>query len=100
MADFFEMLMVVSFGISWPISIVKAIKSRTAEGKSILFSCFIWGGYVFGVISKLLQSSLTYVFVFYIINLVSVSVDIGLYFRNRRYDRKKDCLELEGYYEL
>ncbi len=84
------MLMVVSFGISWPISIAKALRSQTAKGKSVCFSYFIWAGYLFGIASKFLRGSLTYVFVFYVINLVSVSVDVLLYYRNRRLDRKRE----------
>ena len=84
MSEMFEMLMVLSFGVSWPISIYKSIKSRTAKGKSIVFACLIWLGYLFGITSKLCKGTLTYVFVFYVINLVSISIDIAFYFRNRR----------------
>lgn len=99
MGDFFEMLMVVSFGISWPISIFKALKSGTARGKSVVFSYLIWVGYLFGITGKLLKGNLTYVFLFYVINLVSVSVDILLYYRNRQADRKREEKE-EGYYGI
>ncbi|SHJ37884.1 hypothetical protein [Parasporobacterium paucivorans] len=87
MAEIFEMLMVICFGISWPLSIYKSLKSRTAKGKSLTFECFILIGYVFGIISKLTQSSISYVLIFYVINFISVSIDIGLYFRNARLDR-------------
>ena len=36
-----EMLMVVCFGISWPINIVKAWKARSTRGISLLFYSFI-----------------------------------------------------------
>lgn len=100
MGEFFEMLMVVSFGISWPISIFKALKSGTAKGKSVIFSYFIWAGYLFGITSKFLRGSLTYVFVFYVINLVSVSVDIMLYYRNRKLDKKREEETGERYYGI
>lgn len=92
------MLMVVSFGISWPISIVKSMKSKTAEGKSVIFSYFIWGGYIFGIVSKFLKGSLTYVFIFYVINLLSVTVDIGFYYRNRKIDETRKKAKLEERY--
>lgn len=85
-ALFFEALMVVSFGISWPISIWKSIKSRTAKGKSFVFMLFILVGYAFGIISKLAAGALTYVFIFYVINFLMVSCDILLYIRNKRLD--------------
>ena len=86
MGDFFEMLMVLSFGISWPVSIVKTWKSKSVAGKSILFSVFIWIGYVFGVSSKFIKNSINYVMFFYIANLIFVSIDILLYL----YKRKKE----------
>lgn len=99
MGEFFEMLMVVSFGISWPISIAKSLRSQTAKGKSVCFSFFILAGYLFGIASKFLRGSLTYVFVFYVINFVSVSVDILLYYRNRGLDRRREERE-EGCYGI
>ncbi len=87
MSELLEMLMVISFGISWPTSLYKSYTARTAEGKSVLFLCFILAGYLFGIGSKLVKGTITYVFVFYIINLVMVSADLALYLRNRRLDR-------------
>ena len=86
MGDFFEMLMVLSFGISWPVSIIKTWKSKSVAGKSILFSIFIWIGYVFGVSSKFIKNSINYVVFFYVANLIFVSIDILLYL----YKRKKE----------
>ncbi len=88
MAELLEAFMVVSFGVSWPMSIIKSYTAKTAKGKSLFFLCAIAFGYVCGIISKFLAASITYVLVFYIINLVMVSIDIGLYFRNRRLDKR------------
>lgn len=87
MSQFFEALMVISFGISWPISIAKSIKSKTSKGKSIIFMIFILFGYVFGIISKLVSGKITYVLVFYVINLIMVAIDTCLYVRNVRLDQ-------------
>jgi len=86
MGELFETFMVVSFGISWPLSIYKSYTSRTAKGKSLIFMVFILFGYACGIASKLLGGHITYVLAFYILNLVMVSIDLGLYFRNRRLD--------------
>ena len=88
MSQIFEALMVICFGISWPISISKSYKARTAKGKSIIFMFFIVIGYAFGIISKLSSGNITYVFVFYVLNFVMVSIDIALYFRNSAIDKK------------
>ena len=39
--DIFETLMIVSFGVSWPLSIIRSIRSKSTKGKSLLFMCFI-----------------------------------------------------------
>ncbi len=83
MPEFLEALMVIAFGISWPMNIVKSVRARTAKGKSFLFLLFIWLGYVAGIASKLISGNITYVFFFYVLNLLMVSLDMILYFRNR-----------------
>ena len=95
MIDLLEILMIVCFGVSWPVSIYKSVKSRTAKGKSLLFEVIIWLGYVFGITRKLLQLSagkaegfLFYLaLVFYVLNILEISADIILYFRNARLDK-------------
>ena len=53
--DLMEAVMILCFGLSWPISIRKSWVSRTAKGKSLFFECFIWIGYVFGIARKFMQ---------------------------------------------
>ena len=86
MSELLETAMVLSFGAAWPTSILKSLRSRTAKGKSIMFLFIIAFGYLCGVMSKFVAGNVSYVVVFYIINLLAVSIDIGLYFRNRRLD--------------
>ena len=98
MIDLFEILMIVCFGVSWPVSIYKSYTSRTAKGKSLLFEVIIWTGYVFGISRKILQirsgdagGFLFYLaLVFYVLNILEISVDIILYFRNRKLDISAD----------
>ncbi len=92
MAQHFEALMVICFGISWPASIVASVRKRTAKGKSLVFLIFVFIGYIAGVTSKLISEHLTYVFVFYVLNLLMVGTDIILYFRNRRLDAARDAV--------
>lgn len=90
-----EVVMVVSFGVSWPLSIVKSVKSKTTKGKSLFFLCLIFFGYICGVISKLTAQNITYVVFFYILNLVMVGIDLCIYFRNLKLDAKRDALAIE-----
>jgi len=87
--EILEVVMVVSFGISWPLSIIKSYRARTTKGKSIIFLCFILLGYACGIASKIASHNITYVIFFYIINFVMVFIDAMIYFRNRRIDKEQ-----------
>ena len=41
MAELFEIIMIVSFGASWPMNVMKSWKARTAKGKSLMFLLLI-----------------------------------------------------------
>ncbi|MGN0658478.1 MAG: hypothetical protein ACI4LA_02605 [Emergencia sp.] len=90
MAQIFETMMLICFGCSWPISVVKSWRSRTAKGKSVVFTYAIILGYICGILSKITGGSINYVLILYIINLVMVTTDVVLYYRNRRLDRMAD----------
>lgn len=90
MPEFFEAVMVICFGVSWPISISKSYTSRTTKGKSVVFLFFIMVGYLCGIVSKILADNITYVFIFYVINFLLVGIDLILYFRNIRLDKKNE----------
>ncbi len=95
MADLLEALMIVCFGLSWPVSIYKSFTSRTAKGKSLFFEVFVWIGYVFGIMRKFLLMMTGEAFgwlfylglFFYILNIAEVSIDMILYYRNVRLDK-------------
>ncbi len=84
----FEVGMLVCFGFAWPVNILKAWRSRTAVGQSLLFLAVLDIGYIFGIIHKLLYSR-DIVLILYIINFTMVFINICLYFRNRRLDRER-----------
>lgn len=88
MPQLFEAVMIICFGLSWPISVMKSWKSRTARGKSLFFEIFILTGYFAGIAGKIITHTITYVLIFYIINALMVSVDLILYCRNSQLDKK------------
>ena len=97
MAEILEVIMIVCFGISWPFNVVRSYKARTAKGKSPVFLCLIILGYIAGIASKFMNEAYMsaieekwYVLFFYFLNLVMVSADLVLYFRNRQLDRRNE----------
>ncbi len=96
MSEILEVIMIVSFGASWPLNVIKSYKARTTKGKSLAFLCLILFGYIAGIISKLLNqaymmsfSSKWYVLFFYVLNLLMVVTDLCLYFRNYKLEKEK-----------
>lgn len=97
MAEILEIMMIVSFGASWPINVIKSYKTRTTKGKSLLFLLFIFFGYIAGIASKFLNEAYMadfadkwYVLFFYFLNLTMVGIDLLLYFRNRKLDKENN----------
>jgi len=91
--ELLEIIMIVSFGASWPMNVMKSYKARTAKGKSLGFLCLIEFGYVAGIASKLMNeaymasfASKWYVLFFYVLNFIMVGTDLVLYFRNKKLD--------------
>ena len=96
MSEILEIVMIVSFGISWPMNVIKSFKARTTKGKSLAFILLILFGYICGIISKFVNeaymaefSTKWYVVVFYIINFCMVTMDLCLYIRNYKLDKKR-----------
>lgn len=88
MSEIMEILMVVSFGASWPMNVMKSYKARTTKGKSLGFLVLIFIGYICGIISKLTADSYHwYVLFFYVLNMCMVGIDLLLYARNYRLDQ-------------
>lgn len=83
-ASILETIMIISFGVSWPLSIFRSYRSRSTKGKSLLFMCFILFGYFCGIASKYFSGTYNLAFFFYFPNVIMVSADIFLYFRNKK----------------
>ena len=97
MAEILEVIIIVSFGVSWPLNVVKSYKARTVKGKSLGFLCLIFFGYIAGILSKFLNesymasfSSKWYVLFFYFLNLIMVGADLCIYVRNYKLDNARE----------
>lgn len=103
MAELLEILMIVSFGASWPLNVIKSYKARTAKGKSLPFLLLIFFGYIAGIASKLMNeaymasfSEKWYVLFFYFLNITMVGLDLLLYIRNKKLDKKREMTGVNG----
>ena len=99
MAELLEVTMIVSFGCSWPLNVMKSYKARTTKGKSLGFLLLILFGYIAGIASKFVNeaymadfASKWYVLFFYVLNFIMVFADLMLYIRNRKIDKDNGLL--------
>ena len=95
MAEIFEIIMILSFGASWPLNVIKSYKARTTKGKSLGFLLLIFFGYIAGIISKFVNPDYMadigtkwYVLFFYFLNFIMVGADLVMYARNYKLDKK------------
>ena len=98
LATVLEIIMIASFGASWPFNVMKSYKARTTKGKSLLFLVLIFAGYIAGIASKALKfideggaGWLGWLALsFYILNFLMVGADLVIYIRNKRLDAARE----------
>lgn len=89
MSSILETIMLVCFGFSWPLNLIKNYKAQTAKGASLPFILLIITGYIAGICAKIIGGNINYVLIAYILNLVMVSLNLAVYFRNVQLDNKR-----------
>lgn len=94
MTTLLETIMIICFGMSWPLSVYKSWKSATAKGKSLQFEVFIWIGYIAGISKNFVlfsegkRGGIFFLgWFFYFFNFAMITIDMLLYIRNARLDR-------------
>jgi len=88
MSEILETIMLICFGLSWPMSVVRNIRAKTAKSMSLGFIVLIMCGYIAGISAKIFNHNYSYVLAVYIFNLLAVSANLVVYFINRSYDHR------------
>ncbi|MBR7143169.1 MAG: hypothetical protein IKD06_06510 [Clostridia bacterium] len=84
----FEFIMLACFGLSWPISVCKSIRTGSTQGKSLVFMLAIIAGYISGIVGKVVNGQLSYVLIAYTFNLAVISLDLAIYFVNKKREKE------------
>lgn len=92
MAEVLEAVMLICFGLSWPINAWKSYKARTAAGTSWQFLGLITLGYVAGISAKFVGNTINWVLIVYFLNLIALGVNWAIYARNLRIDAEYERL--------
>lgn len=82
-------IMLICFGASWPMAIVKTIRVKNPKGKSFIFMTLVLIGYICGLMGHVSASGKNclsdWVFWLYIVDFAMVATDLtlSLYYANR-----------------
>jgi urea transporter len=87
----FEATMLICFGLSWHVSIIKSLRTRIVVGKSPLFMAMVCVGYLSGIIHKAVHSP-DWIAGLYCLNMVLVAIDLALYLKFSRATVKCESL--------
>ena len=91
MTSIFEAMMLICFGISWPISIAKALRTKVVAGKSPVFMVIVAFGYLSGIVHKVLNN-FDWITLLYASNMLLVLTDMVLYFKYSEKSNEEDAL--------
>ncbi len=83
LGEFFEGGMLACFGVSWPVSIMKTLRAKRVEGRSLGFLVLVFVGYLSGITAKIARAwyghePLEIVTWLYVINALLVATDLAL----------------------
>ena len=95
MTNILETAMLVCFGLSWPINLIKNIKAKTAKAVSLKFLLLIILGYLCGIGAKFVSHQYNYVLAVYFLNLAIVTANLVVYFINRKHDAQTGGVTIE-----
>ncbi len=91
MSEVLETMMLICFGCSWPMNLIKNYKCRTAKGMSLPFILLLLIGYLAGIAAKIITvGHINFVLVVYFINLAMITANLLVYFRNTMLDRQAE----------
>jgi len=78
-----EAVMLLCFGLAWPFSTLRMLRTGRPEGKGLAFTTIIWTGYLCGATAKLLiagatDTAVAPVFWLYLLNSFTVGTNGAL----------------------
>ena len=86
-AEILEAIMLVCFGLSWPMNALKSYRARTSgRFKLAILDAYLLGIYCWYCGQILFRESISWVLAVYFINLACLAVNWGVYFRNKKLD--------------
>lgn len=92
MSEIMETIMLICFGCSWPLSLMKNIKAKSSKGMSLSFTLMIITGYIAGITAKIVDGNYSFVLAAYVINLLMVSANVVIYFYNKNLDERRKVI--------
>ncbi len=91
LVPYLEAMMLICFGVSWPVAIAKTLRTRSVKGMSLFFLVVVELGYLAGILSKL-SGRRDWVIALYFMNFAFVGFEIILYRRYNKPARPEPCV--------
>ena len=89
MAQLLEVVMLICFGLSWPISLIKTIRDKQAKSGNAPFMCLILLGYAAGIVAKLMTAGCNFVFYVYLLNILIVLANLIItLYKQKKFSKK------------
>jgi len=80
--------MIFCWGVSWPVAVLKTLRTKNVDGVSIFFLWFVFWGYVSGICFKVSEyfgdGFLNPVIALYLFNFIFVGTELVLFYRYRQ----------------
>ena len=76
--NWYEAVMLICFGASWPLSLLTTVRVKNPTGKSLLFMYLVLIGYISGILNKIpaFGGKYDHVLWLYVLNLLMVGTDL------------------------
>lgn len=91
MVEVLETFMLLCFGLSWPVSLIRTLRAGGACSSSVAFMCLILSGYFAGITAKVMTAGCGFVFYVYLFNILMVGANLAITLYNRAKARKHDA---------
>ncbi|MBQ3063240.1 MAG: hypothetical protein IJC99_00345 [Clostridia bacterium] len=88
MSGILEIVMLACFGLSWPVSLVKNLRAKSAKSTSLAFMSLILFGYLAGITAKVMTAGFNYVFYVYLFNIAMVVANLAVTLLNRHREHR------------
>ena len=92
-SEILELCMLIAFGFSWPLAIMRTYRAKRVDGKSPMFMIVVLVGYCCGITAHVVEGTKLWLCCVYLSDMLLVSTDLMLYFHYKRRSQQGEKVE-------